>query len=212
MADGKPKEPKEPKRPREKAPPPDPLADTWENRITELAPESEVIAGIQSGGMTLTERRVELIRDMMVAGLWLARWSDRRLAQAWGCSRSRVEALATEASRLIRHDLRQDPEALDELRAEVIQTFARLAFRAEQMATATGDTRGYRYAAEIVHKRAQYLGIAPAEKLELTGDKDEFEGWSLEEKQRYAETGEMPSRKAVGRALVAAAKVPGADG
>jgi hypothetical protein len=193
-------------------PPPDPFTQiegTFEQRISELAMESEALNSILSkDGMTLTERRIELIRDMMDAGAWLQRASERMLAAKWNLSRSRIAEIAADANRLIRHDLREDPEAKAVAKAKAIGNFQRFVFLAEHYLRMTNDPRFLKEARESTHRYAQYVGVAPAEKLEVSQDADPFADWTLEEQEHYAQTGELPPRKAPGRAMVATAKVP----
>lgn len=156
-------------------------------------------------GRTIYDQRIDFLMELMDTGRWLPGVTERVIATGWNCSRPHVRRMAAEASRAIKRRLHEDPKALADARAACIFTFMRLAYKAEQL----GDAQGLREARESTLEYARFMGIAPKPQLELS-DADPFAGWSTEDKERFASTGERPSRKV--RRVLAAAIAEGVAG
>jgi hypothetical protein len=137
--------------------------------------------------LTKTERRIEAILAHMEAGEWLAGVSDRALAAEWRCTPDHVRRLASEANRVLRRQLRDDPEAREAARAEILQLFRVI----RSKAMAQGDAGGLRVALEALRAYGFYLGLEPARHVAVQ-QLDTFEGWSTEEKLTFASTGKRP--------------------
>ena len=142
-------------------------------------------------GPTLTEKRIDVIVEEMVNGMWVTGISHRELAQAWGLSLDRIEGLASEAYRLVRRLARETPQQTAEMRTRIVLSLERIARKAE----GRGSRAGYRDALEGYKLLAQVHGLL-REKVEVehTNGNGPFEGWSREEKQHFADTGELPAR------------------
>jgi hypothetical protein len=136
------------------------------------------------------ERRIEDIVGKMMAGAWLSGVSDHTLAKEWNLSPNTVRKMAAEASRAVRFRLREDPGAKEDARAMLLQTFE--VIRAKAMAK--GDAPSLRVALDASRAFGFYLGIEPAKQLDVTQRKDDFAGWSTEEKIEYSQTGRKPRR------------------
>jgi hypothetical protein len=136
---------------------------------------------------TLTEARVDEIVGMMCAGQWVTGLSHRQLAEAWEVSHGRIEVYAAEASRVIRRWVRESPEDKHAYLAQLIQTFERLAQKAEDR----GSQRGYRDAIEANKVLAMLHGVLK-QQVEIE-ESSPFKGWTREEKERFAATGERPA-------------------
>ena len=160
--------------------------------------------GALAEAVSETEKRVDRIVDLMTRGAWVAGVSHRKLAQDWGVTISRVEQLASEASRLIRRALRgANPDelvtrhlaGLEALRATALQR-QRRRWRRERDAEgkiryveyreADPDIRG---ALEAVKLAAQLAGVLQDR---VVVQHEEFDGWSEADLRRFAETGERP--------------------
>jgi hypothetical protein len=136
------------------------------------------------------ERRIEEIAAKMQSGAWLSGVSDRALAEQWDCAPNTVRKFAAEASRLLRRQLRMDPEAQKEALAQILQTFE--VIRAKAMAK--NSEQGLRVALDATRAFGFYMGVEPAQKLAIKENTDPFEGWSVEEKLAFANDGTKPKR------------------
>jgi len=158
-------------------------------------------------GMTDVERRLDEIVQKMLAGAWLTGVSERVLAKEWNTAPGTVRKLAQEASRVVRRFIRTDKEAQLDARAAVLQTFE--VIRAKAMAK--GDPASLRVALDATRALGFYMGIEPAQRLDVTQRDGEFmAGWTPAEKLAYAEGGES-ARRAV-RAAAKAGALPAANG
>jgi hypothetical protein len=144
------------------------------------------------GKLTETERRVDAIVQRMQQGAWLSGVSERALAKEWNISPISVRHHAVEAGRVIRRQLRDDPEAQKETRAAIVQTFE--VIRAKAMAK--GDPASLRVALDATRALGFYMGVEPAKKLDVTERVDPFEGWSVAELEAFA-AGGTQARRAV---------------
>jgi hypothetical protein len=144
-------------------------------------------------GRTLTERRIDVIVEDMVNGMWVTGMSHRELAEAWGIGIDRIEALATQAYHVIRRLVRETPEQRDEMRSRIVVSIERIARKAE----GRGSKNGYRDALKGYELLAQVHGLI-RNRVEVdhsTGaGEGEFAGWTRDEKQRYVDTGQYPER------------------
>lgn len=166
-------------------------------------------------GLTTAEQRVEDIVAKMQAGAWLTGVSERALAKEWDCDPNTVRHYAAEANRVVRRQLREDPEAKAEARAQLLQIFE--VIRAKAMSL--GDAQGLRVALDASRAYGHYLGIEPPKRLDVADRTDPLEGWSTEEKLAFARDGKKPHRAlrrvmqenilAEGRAVVDAPKPNG---
>lgn len=141
-------------------------------------------------GLTTRERRVAEVISMMSRGAWLSGVSDDLLAKKWNCDPSNVRKIAAEANRVIRLRLRDDPKALQEARALLLQNIETI--RAKAMGN--GDAQSLRVGLDALRAYGFYLGIEPAKKLDVTERHDPVQGWSVEEKIAYARDGKRPRR------------------
>ena len=148
-------------------------------------------------GLTVRERRIAEVVGMMSRGAWLSGVSDDLLAKRWNCDPSNVRKIAAEANRLIRARLRDDPKALAEARALLLQNIETI--RAKAMGN--GDAQSLRVALDALRAFGFYLGIEPAKKLDVTERHDPVEGWTLDEKIAYARDGRRPRRALQAHAL-----------
>lgn len=162
------------------------------SRGTERAPEEpkEPSYAASLAGLTERERRVAEVISMMSRGAWLSGVSDDLLAKKWNCDPSNVRKIAAEANRVIRLRLRDDPKALQEARALLLQNIDTI--RAKAMGN--GDAQSLRVGLDALRAYGFYLGIEPAKKLDVTERHDPVEGWSVEEKIAYARDGKRPRR------------------
>lgn len=152
-------------------------------------------------GLSEKEKRVDEIVQKMVQGAWLSGVSDRVVAKDWNLAPDTVRALAAEASRVVRRQMRETPEAKEEAKAQILQTFS--VIRAKAMIK--GDAQSLRVALDATRALGFYLGLEPAKKLDVADRTDPMAGWSAEEKISYAETGKLP-RRAASNALNGAAR------
>jgi len=138
---------------------------------------------------TRTEERLDVIVGLMVAGEWRSGHSHRQLAQAWNLSERRIEPLADEASRVIRRYVRDDPEARKDMRAKIVLHLERIASKAERR----GSKNGYRDALVAYTKIAEIYGLV-RQVVEVDEKPTRFDGWTTEEVELFAATGERPAR------------------
>lgn len=143
----------------------------------------------------------------MCRGQWLAGVSDKMLAGQWKVTPDAVRKVSAEASRVLRRRLREDPDAQQEARAQMLQLFE--VIRAKGMAN--GDAPSLRVALDALRAYGFYLGIEPAKKLEVANRGTPLDGWTLEQKLAYAERGEQP-RRADRKTFRALNATPPADG
>ena len=167
--------------------------------------DPETFEGWQAG-LTETEKRVDEIVHRMQSGVWLSGVSVRALAKEWNITPDRVHKLAAEASRRLRLLLREDPAALKEAKAAVVQTFE--VIRAKAMAM--NDAQGLRVALDATRALGFYLGVEPAKQVDVGHRADPFEGWSTEEKLAFSRDGSRP-RRALRQLATDAASSDGAD-
>ena len=149
--------------------------------------------GFESWQDSLTEheRRVDTIVQKMQSGAWLTGVSERALAQEWKCAPDTVRKAAAEASRVMRRYIRDTPEAQQEVRAGVVQTFE--VIRAKAMLK--GDPASLRVALDATRALGFYLGVEPVKRLDVTQREDDpFDGWSEAELDAYAKDGKRPRR------------------
>ena len=142
--------------------------------------------------LTVTEQRISYIVNSMVNGGWITGVSHQQLADVWGLSLRRVDALAAEASRVIRRYYREDEETRKDMLARHCQTMERLAKKAEDI----GSQRGFRDAIEATKTLAQLQGVL-THKLEHEVHDPRlsfFHGWTRDEKEHFAVTGQRPAR------------------
>jgi hypothetical protein len=137
---------------------------------------------------TVTELRLEEITNLMRHGEWERGQTDKVFAEVWGVAVSTVESLAAEASRILRRELAEKHEDVDDLKTDLRESFLRLARKAE----AIGTPSAIRAAADALDKAGEYLGIKPPAKVQHV--KDEFSGWTNEELQTFIDTGVKPKR------------------
>lgn len=140
------------------------------------------------------ETRIEVIVDRMMQGAWLTGVSDKAFAKEWNLSPNTIRKMAAEASRMVRYQIRTDPEAQAEARARLIQLFEVIGAKAMGM----GDAQGLRVALDAARAYGFYMGVEPAKRLSVESDAGPFEGWTTEEKLAFAKDGKRPKR-AVGR-------------
>jgi hypothetical protein len=148
--------------------------------------------------LTRTELIVEEIIKLMSTGRYIPGFTHRDLAEKFDCSPDRILHLASEASRAVRRAVRHGVDFEEECRAECLTTFR--AIRALAMAHAT--TPGARNVGSCLMAATHatrlfgfYTGIEPARKTEdVTPTHDPFDGWTREEAEHYAATGEEPAR------------------
>ena len=139
---------------------------------------------------TATEKRVDLMVELMCNGLWVTGSTHRQLSRDWGISPSRVMQLAGEAGRVMARYAREGKEEREAIRARIVTSIERIARKAE----ARGSYAGYRDALEAQTRLAQMHGfLKPVSDQPTSGD-SEFADWSDAEKVSYAETGELPAR------------------
>lgn len=146
--------------------------------------------------LTVREQRVAEVVSMMSRGAWLSGVSDELLAKKWNCDPSNVRKVSAEANRVIRARLRDDPQAQADARAVLLQNIDTI--RAKAMGN--GDPQSLRVALDALRAYGFYLGIEPAKKLDVTERHDPVQGWTLEEKIAYAESGKLP-RRALGSVM-----------
>lgn len=186
-------------------PPPEPAQtrrETWAQHIAQR---------------TENEQRRDHILGMMSRGQWLPGASEDALAERWNITPRAVKERAEEASKLMRMMCRATPEFQESVRAEVLQTFR--VIRAMGMRAAAGpehpgpDATPAQLSAHAEALRRHqpapalavalqatrlfgfYTGVEPAKKIEdVTPVADPFEGWTLEQKREFAETGKRPKR------------------
>lgn len=140
-------------------------------------------------GLTETERRVEQIMDLMIAGRWLSGQSDKLLAKEWGVVPSYVRSLSAEASRALRRAMRdQDPEFRAERRAELVALFGSITRRASIM----GTPNALRVALQAAELQGRYLGVEPPRSLNVNHDPDGFASMSDEQLEAFA-SGRAPA-------------------
>lgn len=137
---------------------------------------------------TVTEKRVEFLMDMMVNGAWVTGSTHQQLSKAWGISTTRIDGLAAEARRNIARWVREDKEHVAEVRSLIILGIERITRKAELR----GSQAGYRDALEGLKLQAQLHGLIK-QKVELE-EVSQFDGWTREELEHFADTGEMPAR------------------
>jgi|SRR6188768_3922229 len=158
-------------------------------------------------GLTPRERRVAEVIAMMSRGAWLSGVTDELLAKKWNCDPSNVRKIAAEANRVIRLRLRDDPKALQEARALLLQNIDTI--RAKAMGN--GDAQSLRVGLDALRAYGFYLGIEPAKKLDVTERHDPVQGWTVEEKLAYARDGRRPRRALKSQALDGANGADGSD-
>lgn len=133
-------------------------------------------------GLTLVERRVEEVVTMMLTGNWLPGASDRALAKRWNVHPSRVRHVSAEASRAIKRMIRDDPEYLEERKAQLVTLFSAIT----QRALGFNNPAGLRCALEAAKATGLYLGLEPPRGLSLMHSTDPFAGMTDEELEAYA--------------------------
>lgn len=139
---------------------------------------------------TKTELRVEMIVDMMASGQWISGQTHRLFSKQWGISTGRIDELAAEANRVIRSYIRDagNPERRAEIVARITQNVERLAAKAEQ-----AGPKSYRDALEGQRLLAQLYGVLVEKHLDMV--EDPFKGWTEEQLDRFARTGEQPEQR-----------------
>lgn len=158
--------------------------------LTQTLAEGEQTFNQWESSLSPRERRIEDIIAKMMQGAWLTGVSDHALAKEWNLSPNTVRKMSAEASRAVRFRLRDDPQAKEEARAQLLQTFEII--RAKAMAK--GDSPGLRVALDASRAFGFYLGIEPAKRLDVTERADPFEGWTTDEKLAYSRDGRRPRR------------------
>jgi hypothetical protein len=144
-------------------------------------------------GLSAAERRVDEIVQKMNAGAWLSGVSERAMAIEHGVTPAAVRKWASEASRALRRELRDDPGAREARLSAGLQTFE--VIRAKAMAK--GDSQALRVALDATRALLFYQGLEPAKKLDVReSDGGDFDGWSLDEMEAYAKDGRRPRRAA----------------
>jgi hypothetical protein len=153
-----------------------PAGETPPARLPQLqpkAPPADNAFATWEAGLTPTERRVEQILDLMLAGRWLSGQTDKLLARDWQVSPSYVRSLAAEASRLLKRYVREDPEFREEQRAKLVTLFAAIGHRAMIM----GTPNGLRVALQAAEMQGRYLGVEPPKEIRVRSRGD-FDGMS----------------------------------
>lgn len=146
---------------------------------------------VWEGRLTVTEHRIDQIVQKMQSGAWLSGVSDRALCKEWNLSPDRMKQLVVEASRVVRKNLRDDPDARAEAKAAIVQTFE--VIRAKAMAK--GDPASLRVALDATRALGFYMGVEPVKRLDVTQREDDpFDGWSEAELDAYAKDGKRPRR------------------
>ena len=145
-------------------------------------------------GLTVQERRIEEIVQMMAQNEWLPRVSERELAKKWNVTPSTVRNISAEANRQLRKMLREDETMREETRAELIQTFRVI----QKKGFECFDPQGLRVALEATKALGLYMGLEPPKQVELGGP-DAFEDMSDEELDKFIDTGKRANRKAIKR-------------
>ncbi|MFZ5896450.1 MAG: hypothetical protein ACOY0T_35680 [Myxococcota bacterium] len=138
----------------------------------------------------LTEQRIDVLLETMIEGTYLTGQTDRELAELWGVSRQRVQNLAAEASRVLLRYSRENPEIGQMALAQAVQNWARLRVKAE----ALGTEKGFAVAQHSDELTLTYLGMKPAEKLDVSS-RESFANWSDDELKEYLATGKRPKGK-----------------
>ncbi len=139
--------------------------------------------------LTLLEQRVDHILKMMCDGAWVIGQSDRALAGVWKLEASVIRRYAAEANRLLRRFMRDDEPARREALAECLQSFDRLAQKAE----AVGTPNGLRVAHDLKVSKLVFLGLKPAQKHVFKTET--MADWSDDQLKHYIATGERPEGK-----------------
>lgn len=135
-----------------------------------------------------TEERVDIIEELMSTGRWVTRTTERKLAAAWGVSRSRIRQLSAEASRRIRSTV-SDDERLERLRMGLGYLD-----RIKAMALSGTGKKALVAGINAVKLEQQLLGNLVHRHDVEQSVKDQFSGWTTEELNHYSETGELPER------------------
>lgn len=177
---------------------PEPSDDDLERELERVAsaygPQQQTYADWQDT-LTVVERRVLEIEQLMSEGRWVPGSSARVLAtpEHWNVSVNYVERLAAEASRNVRRLVRQSPEFIEECQAEVVLTFRAIRSRALTEA-AKGSAAHLMVALHANRLFGFYVGIEPARKLDHTERKvGRFDGWTREQIVHFLRTGERPA-------------------
>lgn len=151
-------------------------------------------------GLTDAERYVEKICAYMMHGQWLGGASVEEVAKQESLSPETVRRYAAEANRLLRDRLRRDPELSDGARFEVLQNFRVIRALAMQQK----DAAGLGVALNANRALGFYLGVEPVKRLDVADvTADEMEGWSDQELEDFAKSGQRPRKalRAVAREL-----------
>lgn len=142
--------------------------------------------------LTPTERRVEQITDLMLAGRWLSGQSDKLLAKEWGVVPSYVRTLSAEAYRGLRRFMRdQDVDFRDERRAELVALFGAVARRAQLM----NSPNALRVVLQAAELQGRYLGVEPPRSLNVNTDPRGFGKMSDAQLAAFANGEEPPEDK-----------------
>lgn len=141
------------------------------------------------------DRRHDAIVTLMLTGQWIRGVTEMKLAAEWGLSHHTVRRMATDASREIRRRAQETPEDVERIRETIIATLEYIRARS----LAHGTPQGLRVGLEATLRLGEYMGIAPAQRFEVTETHAErFSGWSVEEKEEFAKTGKPPLRLLAG--------------
>jgi ElaB/YqjD/DUF883 family membrane-anchored ribosome-binding protein len=156
------------------------------------AKRAEKTYGTWLAKLTPREQRLEEVLDLMCRGAWLTGVTDKLLAKKWNCVPANVRQISAEANRVLRARLRETPEAKEEARAQILQTFE--VIRAKAMAN--GSPNALRVALDAARAAGFYMGVEPAKQLEIGKRADPFEGWTVDEKLAFSRDGRRPRRAA----------------
>lgn len=163
-----------------------------------LGPDEESFSAWQDK-LSATDKIVEEIIMLMSTGRWIPGFSEKELAEKHNRSPDRIVHLAVEASRAVRRAVRAGDDFDEMCRAECLTTFRSIRAIAMAKATAQGATNVGTVLMAAIHATRMfgfYTGIEPARKTEdVTPNRDPFEGWTREELDHYAATGEEPRKQ-----------------
>jgi hypothetical protein len=151
-------------------------------------------------GLSHAEKMVEQICEYMMNGQWLGGASVIEVGRKNDLSPETVRRYAAEANRLLRDRLRRDPELGEGARFEVLQNFRVI----RALAMSQKDAGGLSVALNANRALGFYLGVEPVKRLEVADvTPDELEGWSDQELEDFAKSGQRPRRalRAVAREL-----------
>lgn len=134
---------------------------------------------------TTVAERISFIVQLMGSGRWFGATTKMQLCRVWGLSKPRVEQYYESAAYSFRIEI-SDGE-----RNERKRTALALLDRIKHEAFSPG-TRDMRIALDAIKLEAALCGFFAKEAYKVKTGAEEFEAWSTEELESYAETGTIP--------------------